>query len=614
MKTRQIPIQNPARFAGASSAKRRLLVQALLSVALPILVSLNLHAQSAGFQPSSANWVDWTLATVGNPGGSALGSMLVGSTSVNVSYSGEVFTQTQTNGSGTDYYTPVSTYTNIAVPNPPVSGMITVVGGGGTVDTVTFSQPVTNPVMAFVSLGSGGINVNYSFNSAFNILSTGPGWWGYGGPMTQTGNVLSGAESDGVIQFTGTFTSISWTVSAGDSYYSGFTFGVTNEPGPRITNIVGGNAVVFEGEPWSLTALGTGVAPLACQWSLDGTELVNQPRVFGAQSNLLAFTNALVSDTGTYQFAISNAYGVATSNVTLTVLPASNYNIFNNYASSVTNLSGLLGYWRFDPVFQMNSCVNEYTGSPQGDAQIGAGGSGCPLYLDPENQALLLDGKSSYLATSLTGQIANQGSMLAWVYLTTEPSTAGRIFSVVNQSQSGNNYDIQIETDNYTRFYAGGGVAVYTQPLPLNQWHFLGATLNAGSSADLYLDGQLVATATGGHSVSGNPVSIGESQVFTGRYFQGRIDEVAIYNVALTPAEIAALYTASLVPVLSIAPLQNKVVVTWPTNLAGYVLQTNSLLNSSNWGTVAAPYSVNSTNYAVTNPAIGSQLFYRLKN
>jgi hypothetical protein len=541
--------------------------------------------------------------------------MMVGSSTVNVSYAGEVFSQTELNGTGTDYYTPVSTYTNAAVPNPPVSGMVTVVGGGATVDTVTFSQAVTNPVMAFVSVGSPGVNIDYDFNSTFKILSTGPGWWGYDGPLTQSGSLLKGEESDGVIQFSGVYSSISWTVSAGDTYYSGFTFGVTNEPGPEITNIAGGNAVIYEGEPWSLSASGIGDAPLTYQWADNGAALTNQTRVFGAQTNTLTFSNALAGDTGTYELAVSNAYGVAISNVTLTVLATNNYEVFNPYAMAVTNITGLLGYWRFDPIFQLNSCVNGYTGTAEGDAQIGAGGSGCPLSLDPENQALMLDGNGSFLTTDLTGQIGSLGTMLAWVYLTEEPSTAGRIFSVVNQSQDGNNFDLQMEPGNLTRFYAGGGVATYSTALALNQWHFLAATLDATSTANLYVDGQLVAAAGGsGHSVNNNAVCIGESPVFTGRYFQGRIDEVAIYNIALTFAQIKALYTASLTPVLSIAPLANAVVVSWPTNLAGYALQTNGSLGVANWGTVSPPYSVVSTNYVVTNATTGSQLYYRLKN
>lgn len=585
-----------------------------LCLALALLSGFTVRAQSTGF--NFISWVDWTSDTVANPGGSVSGSINLGGTTIQVSYSGEVFNQTQTNGTGTDYYTPVSTYTNSAVPNPPLNGMITVVGGNSTVDTITFSSPVTNPIIALVSLGSSGNQVSFNFTNSFTILTSGPGWWGTGMALADVGNAVEGEESDGLIQFSGTFSTLSFTVSGTDSYYSGFTIGVENPLAPIIDSVQGANGTIFQGAPWSFAASGSGASPLAFQWALNSTMLTNQGAVFGAQSNVLTITNVQAGDGGTYQLTVTNAYGTATTNVSLTVLSTNDYNLFAPYARAITNYFGLLGYWRFDPIFGLNSCVNGFTGQAQGNASMSTPGAGCPMYQDPYNQCLLLDGASGFLSTSLTGLITNQGSMLAWVYLTAEPSTAGHIFSVVNQSESGNNFDLQIETDNSTRFYPGGSTAaaVYTQALPLNQWEFLATTLDSSGNGKIYLNGQLVATVTGvTHNVNTNPVSIGESPVFTGRFFQGRIDEVAIYNVALTPSQIAAAFQgAEGQPNLSITPVQNSVMVGWPTNFAGYTLQTNSSLASPNWVSVPTPYNVSGTNFVITNNFSGSSLFFRL--
>ena len=557
----------------------------VLGLFLWTIVSIQtVHAQSMEITGPVVNWADWTSDTVANPGGSATGYLTVDGRTANVSYSGEVSNQTQTNGLGTDYYTPVATYTNSIVPNPPTNGMITF--AGGSTETITFSQAVTNPVMAIVSEGSPGITVSFTFNAPFSIIDSGPGWWGSGPALTQTGDTLYGAESDGLIQFNGVFTSISWAVSTGDTYYNGITIGVPTGQTPFISGIAGGNAVIYAGQPWSFTASGSAGQPFTNQWSFDGVNLANGTRIFGVASNILTFTNTVPADSGTYTFTITNAIGVASSNVTLTVLPDSAYNTFNTYASDITNLSGLLGYWRFDPTYRLNSCVNGYTGTPYGAAAIGAAGSGAPLFADPDNQGLLLDGSTAFIGTDLTGQIGNQGSLLAWVYLAAEPSVIGHFFSVVNQSQVGNNFDIQIETDNSTKFYAGNATAIYSQPLATGQWYFLAATLNSSGQANLYCDGQLVATASGGgHSVSGNPVSIGESQVFTGRFFDGRIDEVAVYNVALTPAQIAALYAAAQPPRLNISLARTNVVLSWPTNAVGFSLQSSGGLGANTWTT-----------------------------
>jgi Concanavalin A-like lectin/glucanases superfamily len=208
------------------------------------------------------------------------------------------------------------------------------------------------------------------------------------------------------------------------------------------------------------------------------------------------------------------------------------------------NTPNLLGYWRFDAAFQANSCVNGYTGELQGNARIGAAGSGRPLASDPGNQALLLDGYNSYLTTSLTGQIENQGTILAWIYLTAHPSTGGKIFTILGQSERDNDFDFQIGTDNHIYFFTDTGTATIGQAIPLNQWHFLAATFVANSTRNIYLDGQLVASAPcGSHSVNNNPVWIGNNQVFGPRCFQGRMDDVAIFNRALSAEEIQAICT-----------------------------------------------------------------------
>ena len=137
--------------------------------------------------------------------------------------------------------------------------------------------------------------------------------------------------------------------------------------------------------------------------------------------------------------------------------------------------------------------------------------------------------------------------MLAWVYLTAEPSTAGHIFQVTSQAKTDDDFDLQIQTDNQLYFYTDTGTfTVYPGPLPLNQWQFLAVTFVAGSTRSIYLNGQLVASSTAGaHSVNNTALWIGNNPVFGPRLFQGRLDEVAIFNRALSASEIGAIYAAA---------------------------------------------------------------------
>src|SRR4030067_2841128 len=79
-----------------------------------------------------------------------------------------------------------------------------------------------------------------------------------------------------------------------------------------------------------------------------------------------------------------------------------------------------------------------------------------------------------------------------------------------------------------------------TTSLPLNTWTHLAATYDGGTMR-LYVDGVEVASRaqTGLIQTSTNPLQIGGDSIY-GQYFQGMIDEIRVYNVALTAAHIQA--------------------------------------------------------------------------
>ncbi|HLC42884.1 MAG TPA: LamG-like jellyroll fold domain-containing protein [Methylomirabilota bacterium] len=74
--------------------------------------------------------------------------------------------------------------------------------------------------------------------------------------------------------------------------------------------------------------------------------------------------------------------------------------------------------------------------------------------------------------------------------------------------------------------------------LPLNSWSHLAATYN-GSTLSLYINGSLVSSKAVSGAIAGSalPLRIGGNSVW-GEYFQGLIDEVRVYNRALSQAEI----------------------------------------------------------------------------
>jgi hypothetical protein len=289
----------------------------------------------------------------------------------------------------------------------------------------------------------------------------------------------------------------------------------------------------------------------------------------------------------------------------------------DDYAGTITNTPGLLGYWRFDAISMTTSVVNGYQGTLHGNAQIGPPGSGAPVATDPANQGLILDGNSSYLVTTLTGKITNSGTTMAWVYLTNYPSVAGRIFQITAEGDDGNDFDFQLNTDNLLHFYTdSGGSTTSPQPLPTNQWHFLAGTFVANNTRVVYIDGVPVATNTpGSHGLDTSFYTIGENLQFTGRYFEGTIAEVAVFSQALTALQISNIYaTAFAQPVLSISRAGHAVAVSWPTNFPNYTLQTNGMLALPGaWADYPATYDIVSTNYQVTDPISATAQSYRLR-
>jgi hypothetical protein len=164
-----------------------------------------------GASPASAaaiDWAQWSRASVvtGTPTGGSVSGLVGG---VGVSYSGEL----------TDIFAPEWTYASTfmggTISNgPAVTDLgIGLFGGPGTsTNTITFSTPVINPVMAIWSLGGGIQDTTFVFDTdSFSIQSGGPNFYYGGQSITQVANVVHGIEGNGTMQFLGTFTSISWT-------------------------------------------------------------------------------------------------------------------------------------------------------------------------------------------------------------------------------------------------------------------------------------------------------------------------------------------------------------------------------------------------------------------
>lgn len=192
-------------------------------------------------------WTDWVSGTAGT-NGSAAGTLTIGPTTVNVTYSGEIsFLIT---GAGTNYWAPSAPYISPTVDNaPPASDIIALSQTGS--KTLTFSQAIDNLFFGIVSLNGNG----YRFNQDFEIVSGNGigGYWGTG-TLTRTNpspgvfQLNGSGEPHGVIRFLGPVSTITWT-SLTNENWNGFTVGTYGLAQPGIP----------EPSTWGLMIAGLGM-------------------------------------------------------------------------------------------------------------------------------------------------------------------------------------------------------------------------------------------------------------------------------------------------------------------------------------------------------------------
>lgn len=180
------------------------------------------------------------------------------------------------------------------------------------------------------------------------------------------------------------------------------------------------------------------------------------------------------------------------------------------------------------------------------------GASTAPGIVD---QAFRFNDSSSYVAAAdhplLSPHVGTNGELtvMAWILVTNYPgsqrpfvakvASAASEYALYLNSTGSVQFDLWNLTGSSRYATAVGG------KLNSNQWHHVTGTLRKGQFARLYLDGvQLAEDIT----FSGDTVDSNASFYIGGRgggpYFSGLVDEVALFNRALTPNEIAGIYAA----------------------------------------------------------------------
>ena len=142
------------------------------------------------------------------------------------------------------------------------------------------------------------------------------------------------------------------------------------------------------------------------------------------------------------------------------------------------------------------------------------------------------DGRNDYgQSTAILGGLSN-ASLMAWIDLNSAFASDGII---VGQ----NNFQIRITSAKKLEAIVNGTIATYNTALNVSQWYNV-AAVYGGGNLKLYLNGNLVLTqaAAGAISADASLLTIGKNPSANNKYFKGKIDEVRVFNAALTDSQL----------------------------------------------------------------------------
>lgn len=310
----------------------------------------------------------------------------------------------------------------------------------------------------------------------------------------------------------------------------------------------------------------SGGQPLNYQWRF------NQQNIPDANASTLTISNVAPANVGTYSVLVSNAGGnLVSSNATLSIpsRPTKSY-------VEVVKADGPVGYWRL--------------GETEGDVAVD---------LIAANNGDILNGVTLGVPGAISGDTNRAANFVSaqtqkidvpWTDVLNPPVYSAEVWARVTGA-SGNyrspltsradgpqrGYIFYCEPSDTWQFWSGKGDTTGWDIIPgpaatLNQWTHLAGTYD-GTTKRFYVNGVQVGTSTAAFAPNDQSVlrfGGGASEGPGNYFFEGDVDEPAIYNKALTAEQVILHYLAGTPapvtqPVLTIARAGDHLVLSWPT-------------------------------------------------
>lgn len=357
--------------------------------------------------------------------------------------------------------------------------------------------------------------------------------------------------------------------------------------------------------------------PLSYIWKSGSTVLSDGGRISGSTTPELVIRGIVPGDVGNYSCIVSNSLGTTNSDsASLTVLspPAP-----GSFASLVLS-NNPVGYWQLNETNGSAVAVDgwgSYNGTYGSASVSGVPGPRPPTFpgFSATNTALQTTAGTPASTVTLPALdlTANTATFLAWIYPNgNQAPYTGIIFNRANGTVAGMNYfgdgsQLGFQWNNNYWYWASG------LTIPTNQWSLVGLVVTP-ASATVYVGnaGNLTSGVDSGLSLAPEAFSgissIGcDNPGDSTREFNGDIDEVAIFNSALTGSQIQSAYYAG----AALAP----VALSWSVSPSGLTLTWSAPWTLMQADNVTGPWTTaTGITSGVPIPMTSAKQFYRLQH
>jgi hypothetical protein len=307
--------------------------------------------------------------------------------------------------------------------------------------------------------------------------------------------------------------------------------------GPPTVVVSPAVATGFSGSKFTFTASAIGAPALNYQWQYDGNNIL------GATGATFTITNAQPTNGGLYRVIVSNGEGIVTSSVSpLAIITSSPYRTQALAARPVA-------YWGLNETSGLTAYDSAGTNNGTIDVTVvlGANGATAPAFpgFEAGHTAFRFNGINASVTVPALNLNTNTVTLTAWINYNGGTNYPG-IFSWQGLGDARGQFLFD-EGGTHLGCYWNGNPQMSTLTVPTNSWTFVALVVSPTNTV-IYMATN--STLAAWSNPMTNAAAAFDSAAYIGddpyARFNGAIDEVAVYNQALTASQISNLLSAAM--------------------------------------------------------------------